>query len=335
MKFIDEAVITVAAGNGGRGCVSFRREKYVPRGGPDGGDGGDGGDVIIRTTARRRTLYQFQYKKHFKAADGGAGQGKQKTGRSGRDVVLELPPGTVVRDGQTGDLVCDCIEDGQTLVIARGGRGGRGNMRFATSTNRAPRHAQPGLAGESKTLQLDLKLIADVGIIGMPNAGKSTLISRLSAARPKIADYPFTTIYPILGVVAAGDAEPFVLADIPGLIEGAHQGAGLGTRFLRHVERTRLLLHLMDAATIDPQDPLAAYHIINNELAGFSETLAQKPRIIAVNKMDLSDSATLLNRVAEALPEIPVFGISAATGQGLDSLQNALIAAVFSDRATG
>ena len=324
MKFIDEAVITVSAGSGGRGCVSFRREKYIPRGGPDGGDGGDGGNVILRTTVRRRTLYRFRYQRQFAAQNGGHGQGRQKTGKKGEDLIIEVPPGTMVTDAETGAFVCDCIADGQDHIIAHGGMGGRGNKRFATSTNRAPRHAQPGISGEARTLQLELKLLADIGIIGCPNAGKSTLLSRISSARPKIADYPFTTLHPMLGVVDTGRGEPFVAADIPGLIEGAHTGSGLGTRFLKHVERTGVLLHLVDAASIDPEDPLSVFRMINSELAGFSPELSEKPQVVAINKMDLTGSEDLAGRFEDAAENLDVHRISAATGAGIDRLLMAL-----------
>jgi len=331
VKFYDEVVITVAAGNGGRGAVSFRREKYVPRGGPDGGDGGKGGDVIIRTTSRRRTLQQFRFKKNFEAADGGYGMGKQRHGRNGEDLIIEVPPGTAILDAETGEQFCDCIEDDQTVIIAHGGLGGRGNKKFASSTNRAPRYAQPGLPGEVKSLKLDLKLLADVGIVGFPNAGKSSLISRISAARPKIADYPFTTLNPILGVIQPDWGEPFVMADIPGLIEGAHEGAGLGIRFLRHVERTGLLLHLIDTAAIDPKNPLLSYQALNRELAGFSPELSEKPQIIALNKMDLPEASENARLFEAAIGDTPVFRISAATGEGVDALMNKLNLLINSD----
>ncbi|MBU1160952.1 MAG: GTPase ObgE, partial [Proteobacteria bacterium] len=252
MKFIDEAMITVQSGDGGKGCVSFRREKFIPRGGPDGGDGGKGGDIILSTTSRKRTLYQFRYQRHFKAKNGAHGQGNQKTGKNGPNLTIELPPGTLVIDGDTGHLIKDLVDTGEIFVILKGGRGGRGNTRFKTSTHRTPRFAQPGEPGETRTLKLELKLLADVGIIGLPNAGKSTLIAAISSARPKIANYPFTTLTPSLGVVQTGWAEPFVVADIPGLIKGAHQGTGLGIKFLRHIERTRILVHLIDVSSIDP-----------------------------------------------------------------------------------
>ena len=256
MKFIDETIITVRSGDGGRGCVSFRREKYVPRGGPDGGDGGKGGDVVLEATSRKRTLYDFRFKREFKAPGGKHGQGKQRTGKNGGDLIIKVPPGTVISDVETGETFKDLVEPGESFTLAHGGEGGRGNARFKTATNRAPRHAQPGRPGQMRTVKLELKLIADVGLVGLPNAGKSTLISAISSAKPKIADYPFTTLTPNLGVVQTGYGEPFIVADIPGLIEGAHKGAGLGIRFLKHIERTRILVHMIDAADIDDTKPL-------------------------------------------------------------------------------
>jgi GTPase len=325
VKFIDEALISVSAGKGGAGCVSFRREKYIPRGGPDGGDGGDGGDVIVRTTNRRRTLYTFRFNRTFNAQSGGHGQGRQKSGKKGDDLIIEVPPGTVITNTETGELVCDCVHDGQEQVIAKGGMGGRGNNQFKTATNRAPRYAQPGTPGEAFSLKLELKLLADVGIVGSPNAGKSTFLSRISSAKPKIADYPFTTLTPVLGVVHTGYGEPFVAADIPGLIEGAHTGAGLGTRFLRHVERTGVLLHLIDVSSIDPEDPLSVYHVINRELAGFSDMLTKKPQIVALNKMDLTGATHNAGLFENAAGDIPVYRISAATGAGVTDVVNALV----------
>ncbi len=325
MKFIDEAIITVQSGDGGRGCVSFRREKYVPRGGPDGGDGGKGGDVVLVTTLRKRTLYQFRFKRQFKAPNGSHGQGKQKTGKDGQDLVIEVPPGTVVKDADTGQVITDLVQTGQRFVLARGGRGGQGNARFKTSTHRAPRFAQPGEQGESKRLQLELKLLADVGIIGLPNAGKSTLITAVSAASPKIGHYPFTTLTPTLGVVQTEWGEPFVVADIPGLIEGAHKGAGLGIRFLKHIERTRILVHLIDAAALDPDNPLTAFHTINNELAQYNHALAQKPQIVALNKLDLPGAQQAAEAFAAAVQEGEAVLISALTGQGVDQLISQIV----------
>lgn len=325
MKFIDEAVITVQSGDGGRGCVSFRREKFVPRGGPDGGDGGKGGDLILKTTSRKRTLYQFRYKKHFKAENGAHGQGKQKTGKNGQNLVIELPPGTLVTDANTECVIKDLVNTDETLVIATGGRGGQGNTRFKTSTNRAPRFAQPGEPGETRTLKLDLKLLADAGIIGLPNAGKSTLIRAISSARPKIGDYPFTTITPSLGVVQTDWTEPFVVADIPGLIEGAHKGIGLGIKFLRHIERTRILVHLIDISTIDLDNPLQAYHIINQELALYNSKLAQKPQIIVLNKIDLPDIRKAAEIFQSAVKDQKIELISARTGKGVEELKRQIV----------
>ena len=325
MKFIDEAVITVQSGDGGRGCVSFRREKFVPRGGPDGGDGGKGGDVILKTTSRKRTLYQFRYKKHFKTENGAHGQGKQKTGKNGRNLVIELPPGTLVTDANTKCVIKDLVNTDETLVIATGGRGGQGNTRFKTSTNRAPRFAQPGEPGETRILKLELKLLADVGIIGLPNAGKSTLIRAISSARPKIGDYPFTTITPSLGVVQTDWTEPFVVADIPGLIEGAHKGIGLGIKFLRHIERTRILVHLIDISTIDLDNPLQAYQIINQELALYNSKLAQKPQIIVLNKIDLPDIRKAAEIFQSAVKDQKIELISARTGKGVEELKRQIV----------
>ena len=325
MKFIDEATITVQSGDGGNGCVSFRREKFVPRGGPDGGDGGKGGDIILKSTSRRRTLLPYRYKSQFKAPRGANGLGKQKTGRSGEDLILEVPPGTIVRNAETGDFIKDFSRTGESFIVAPGGRGGQGNLRFKSSTHRAPKFAQPGEPGQTLVLKLELKLLADVGLIGLPNAGKSTLISVISAAKPKIADYPFTTLVPNLGVVKVGVAEPFVVADIPGLIEGAHQGAGLGDRFLRHVERTRILVHMVDAATIDSGNPLSSYQTINDELFRYSPAIAEKPQIVVLNKLDLPDTQKAADLFSEALGDIQVFRISAATGQGIDPMLKTII----------
>ncbi len=325
MKFIDEAVITVQSGNGGRGCVSFRREKFIPRGGPDGGDGGRGGDVILKTTSRKRTLYQFRYKKHFNAENGTYGQGKRKTGKNGQDLVIELPPGTLITDANTGSVIKDLVKTDETFVIATGGRGGQGNTRFKTSKNRAPRFAQPGEPGETRTLKLDLKLLADVGIIGLPNAGKSTLIHAISSARPKIGNYPFTTITPSLGVVQTDWTEPFVVADIPGLIEGAHKGIGLGIKFLRHIERTRILIHMIDISTIDLDNPLKTYNIITQELALYNSKLAQKPQIIVLNKIDLPDIGKAAEIFQSAVKDRKIGLISALTGKGVEELKRQIV----------
>jgi len=325
VKFIDEVFITVQSGDGGRGCVSFRREKFVPRGGPDGGDGGKGGDVILQSTSRRRTLYPFRFKRQFKAKNGAHGQGKNKTGKNGEDLIIEIPPGTLVSDADTNDLLKDFTQPGESLMAAAGGRGGQGNSRFKTSTKRAPRYAQPGETGQFFKLKLELKLLADVGIIGLPNAGKSTLISVLSSATPKIADYPFTTLNPTLGVVQPDQEESFVVADIPGLIEGAHQGAGLGIRFLRHIERTRILVHLVDASNIDPQNPLASYETINGELAQYNPLLSEKPQILVLNKMDIPGTERIAEIFQAAVTDRPVLTISAAARQGIDALKLKLV----------
>ena len=320
MKFVDETMITVQSGDGGDGCVSFRREKYVPRGGPDGGDGGGGGDIIFKATPRKRTLYDFHFKRHFKAENGRHGQGKQKTGRKGNDLIIEIPPGTLILETQSNRLLADLVRPGDEYVAARGGRGGLGNTRYKSSTNRAPRTFKPGEPGVTVQLKLELKLIADVGLVGLPNAGKSTLIAAISSARPKIAPYPFTTLYPNLGVVRSGAVEPFVVADIPGLIEGAHSGAGLGTRFLRHIERTRILVHLIDVSGIDASCPLQAYDAVNSELTRYSPALADKPQIVTLNKMDLAESEQKAAVFAEALGGQEVLTISAVEKTGLKQL---------------
>ncbi|MGA7146128.1 MAG: GTPase ObgE [Desulfobacterales bacterium] len=325
MKFIDEAKITVRSGSGGKGCVSFRREKFVPRGGPDGGAGGKGGDIILKTTSRKRTLYHFRFQNHFKAENGTNGQGKQKTGKNGQNLIIELPPGTLVFDADTGHLIKDLVSTDETFVLLTGGRGGQGNTKFKTSTHRTPRFAQPGEPGETKTLKLELKLLADVGIIGLPNAGKSTLIAAISSARPKIGNYPFTTLTPSLGVVRINGAEPFIVADIPGLIKGAHQGTGLGTKFLRHIERTRILVHLIDVSAIDPDDPLSGYDTINHELAMHNEKLAQKPQIVVLNKMDLPGARQRAEIFQSALKMKKTILISALTGQGLAELTTQIV----------
>ena len=324
MRFVDEVKIHVRAGDGGSGCVSFRREKYVPKGGPDGGDGGKGGDVVIKATRVKQTLLDFHFQRHFKAARGGHGRGKQQTGKSGEPFILEVPVGTEVRDGDTGELLGDLTQEDDFVVVAKGGKGGKGNMHFATSTRRAPRIAQPGKTGEERTIKLELKLLADVGLIGLPNAGKSTLISRISSARPKIADYPFTTLSPNLGVVRLDLGESMVVADIPGLIEGAHRGAGLGIKFLRHIERTILLIHLVDVSSCeqDVQIAIDNYHKVNDELGHFSSELLGKPQIVCLNKIDLLVKRESLEQLREAFQrlEAPVHAISALTGEGIQGL---------------
>lgn len=322
MKFIDEATITVQSGDGGRGCLSFRREKFIPRGGPDGGDGGKGGDVILVTTHRKRTLQQFQFKRQFKAANGGYGQGARKTGRNGADLIIEIPPGTLILNADDGSLIKDMAVPDERYVLAQGGRGGLGNTRFKSSTNRAPRHTQPGEPGVSFKVKLELKLLADVGIIGLPNAGKSTLVGAISAARPKTASYPFTTLSPHLGVVRTEWAEPFVVADIPGLIDGAHQGAGLGHRFLKHIERTRILVHLIDTDRIDLERPLAALDTINRELALYKPSLRDRTQLIVLNKLDLPGAPQKAECFRKALPDMDILSISAQQGDGLEALKS-------------
>ncbi len=319
MKFIDEAIITVQSGNGGSGCVSFRRERSIPRGGPDGGDGGAGGDVLLAASPQKRTLYHFHYKKHHKAQNGTNGQGKQKTGKTGKNLVIEVPPGTLIIDLKTGQLLKDLTQSGQTFTILKGGRGGQGNIRFKTSTHRAPRFAQPGETGQFLTIKLELKLLADVGIIGFPNAGKSTLIRAVSSAQPKIGDYPFTTLTPNLGVVQTHTQEPFIIADIPGLIEGAHLGRGLGHDFLRHIMRTKMLIHLIDASTVSPVEDVMR---VNTELSLFDSALVWKPQIVVVNKIDLPEVQPRLTEIREAFSStgISTLFISAATGKGVSEL---------------
>lgn len=319
--FVDTARIFVKAGDGGKGAVSFRREKYVPAGGPDGGDGGDGGDVVVEANDSMRTLIDLRHKTHYRAENGRPGAGADKHGKNGANEVIRVPPGTVVLDAATRAVLADLVSSGQSAVVARGGRGGRGNARFATATRQAPRYAQPGTAGEERWLELELKLLADVGLVGLPNVGKSTLISRISAARPKIADYPFTTLVPNLGVVDAGDGASFVVADIPGLIEGAHAGAGLGHEFLRHVERTRVLVHVLDLAALD-RDPLHDFEVVESELRLYSPELAERPTIVALNKVDVPDAQARLDEVRDALRArgFEVYPISAVTGEGVREL---------------
>lgn len=317
MKFIDEAKIYVKAGDGGRGCVSFRREKFVPRGGPDGGDGGKGGDVIVVARNNHRTLLDLKYRQHHIAERGEHGKGSNKTGRSAKDIIVVVPVGSVVRDAGTGETLADLTTDGQSFIAARGGIGGQGNARFATAKNRAPRFAQDGMPGEERSLLLELKLLADVGIVGMPNVGKSTFIAAVSAARPKIADYPFTTLTPNLGVVSPDPDTTFVVADIPGLIPGAAEGLGMGIRFLRHVERTTLLLHILDITR--DSDPYADFIAINRELAKFSPELAEKPQIVGVSKLDLPQTKEKIKKVIDNFMEkgIEISVFSAASQEGI------------------
>jgi len=325
MKFVDEARARVQAGNGGRGSTSFRREKFVPFGGPDGGDGGHGGSVYLRAASGINTLADFRIERTFKAAHGEPGSGNDCTGRSGADLYLPVPIGTVVREAGTQELLGDLTHPGEELLVARGGKGGWGNQRFKSSTNRSPRQFGPGLPGEKRSLELELRVIADVGLLGLPNAGKSTLIRAVSAARPKVADYPFTTLHPNLGVVAVGEHRSFVMADIPGLIEGAAEGAGLGVRFLRHLQRTRLLLHLIDIAPLDPRgDPVRDARAIVAELKKFSRELAVKPRWLVLNKRDLLPPEQAEERARSIARRLryrgPYFLISGATGEGPRSL---------------
>ena len=324
--FVDEAKIRVKAGDGGNGCVAFRREKFVPRGGPSGGDGGRGGDVIMESSERHNTLVHFRFNPEYKAERGRHGEGSNCTGREGETVVLKVPVGTIVYDELSGELVHDFTGPDEHVIIACGGRGGRGNARFATSTHQAPRECEQGFPGEERVLRLELKLLADVGLVGYPNAGKSTLISRISAARPKIADYPFTTLQPNLGVVVVGepaDEISFVVADIPGLIEGASEGAGLGTQFLRHIERTRLLVHLVDVSDASGRpDPVADYEVITRELATFGAGLDSKPTVVVASKIDVAnpDKLAKLKRYCKR-KKLGLFPISAVTGEGVDALK--------------
>jgi len=327
--FIDEAKIRVKAGDGGNGCMAFRREKFVPRGGPSGGDGGRGGDVVMQASQRHNTLIHFRYNPEHKAQRGEHGMGSNCTGQDGRSIILQVPVGTSLYDQQTGELVHDFQQPDEQLIIAKGGRGGRGNQHFATSTHQAPREHELGRPGEERSYRLELKLLADVGLVGYPNAGKSTLIARISAARPKIADYPFTTLEPNLGVVTVGEMpneESFVVADVPGLIEGAHLGQGLGTQFLRHIERTRLLVHLVDVSDASGRpDPVEDFKVINNELASFGNGLDEKPMIVAATKIDAANPAKLKKLATYARRrKLEFHAISAVTGEGIDQLKWAL-----------
>jgi len=327
--FIDEAKIRVKAGDGGNGCMAFRREKFVPRGGPSGGDGGKGGDIVMESSERHNTLVHFRFNPEHTAQRGRHGEGSNKTGRDGNGIVLKVPVGTIVYDDETSDKLFEFTQPDQSFVIARGGRGGRGNARFATSVHQAPREHEEGRPGEEHTYRLELKLLADVGIVGYPNVGKSTLISRISAARPKIADYPFTTLEPNLGVVAVGDPRneiSFVVADIPGLIEGAHEGAGLGTQFLRHIERTRLLVHLVDVSDSSGRpDVVKDVEVIVGELSSFGAHLEDKPMIMAASKIDAvnKDKLATLKRYCKK-HKLKLYEISAVTGKGIEELKYAM-----------
>jgi GTP-binding protein len=336
--FIDEAKVRVYAGGGGNGCMAFRREKFVARGGPSGGDGGKGGDVIMESSERHNTLVHFRFNPEYKAQRGRHGEGSNKTGRDGTDVLLKVPVGTIVYDEESGEKVFDFFAPDQRMVIAYGGRGGRGNARFATSVHQAPREHEEGRPGEEHTYRLELKLLADVGLVGYPNVGKSTLIARISAARPKIADYPFTTLEPNLGVVAVGDARSevsFVVADIPGLIEGAHEGAGLGTQFLRHIERTRLLVHLVDVSDgSGRKDVVKDVEVIRGELASFGAHLEEKPMLMVASKIDVAnkDKVAKLKRYCKK-EKLKLYEISAVTGKGIEALKFAIAEEVEALRA--
>jgi len=320
--FIDLAKIYIKAGDGGHGAVSFRREKYEPNGGPDGGDGGNGGNVIFVVDTGKNTLVDFRYKKHFKAQNGENGQSRNRRGKDGEDLIIEVPPGTIVKDAESGRILADLTKPGERKVLARGGRGGKGNARFATATRQAPRFAQDGEKGQELWVILELKLIADVGLVGFPNVGKSTILSVLTSARPKIANYPFTTLAPNLGVVETRYGKSFIMADIPGIVEGAHQGIGLGYDFLRHIERTRILIHVVDASGLEGRDPLDDFFVICKEIESFSPALANRPHIVAANKMDLPSSEKNFKRLKQELDrkEIKVFPVSAASKKGFDEL---------------
>jgi GTP-binding protein len=323
--FIDEAKITVRAGDGGHGCIAFRREKFVVKGGPSGGDGGDGGSIYFVADTHENTLLRFRYNHTFRADRGRHGEGSNRRGRSGEDLDITVPLGTIVYDEETGEVLHDFTELGERVLIAKGGRGGHGNAHFVSSVNRAPKRAQDGLPGEEKSLKLELKLLADVGLVGFPNVGKSTLISRISAARPKIADYPFTTLEPNLGVVAVDYDKSFVVADIPGLIAGAHLGHGLGIQFLRHIERTRLLLHLIDVSAAEDRDPIEDFHTIESELAQHNPALPLKPKIVVATKMDAADE-TKVNKLEQWCRQnsMDVIRISSVTGEGLEDLKRSI-----------
>lgn len=332
MKFVDEALVSVKGGDGGRGCMAFLREKYRPHGGPCGGDGGRGGDVVLRADSNLGTLMDFRFQRHLEAERGEHGRGKDQTGACGDPLFVRVPVGTIVTDVETGLRIADLDRPDAEVVVARGGIGGRGNARFATSTNQAPRRVEPGLPGEARSLRLELRLLADVGLVGQPNAGKSTFVSAVSAARPKVADYPFTTLVPNLGVARIGDAS-IVVADVPGLIEGAHLGHGLGTRFLRHLARTAVLVHLVDLAA--PEDPLAAYDAVDRELAAFDAGLAAKPRLVVGTKLDVTEARERLADATRAFADrgLALTAVSAVTGEGMPTLLARLVDLVREARA--
>ncbi|MFC1827570.1 GTPase ObgE [Thermodesulfobacteriota bacterium] len=326
MAFIDEAKFFVKGGDGGKGCVSFRREKFVPKGGPDGGDGGDGGDVIINASKRLGSLIDFQYRSHFIAERGIHGQGKKKHGRNGADCIVNVPVGSLIKDAETDEVIADLVEDGQNIIVAKGGEGGGGNPHFSSSTNRSPRFAGKGKPGVERWLRIELKLLADIGLVGLPNAGKSTLLSTLSAAQPKIASYPFTTLEPHLGVMQLDHHAPLIIADIPGLIEGAHKGAGLGHKFLKHIERTKILLHIIDASkTID--EIIEDHQTIEQELSRYNETLLNRRKLIVLNKKDLLEDKSQFKKLVNIFKrkDISVLAISALTGSGIDALKKYVV----------
>ena len=321
--FIDQAQIWIKAGDGGNGCISFRREKYIPKGGPDGGDGGRGGNVYFQAVENLDTLLDFAGKHHWQAQNGQPGSGNNKSGANGQDLLINVPPGTLIYDTDLNLLLKDLNEIDMKVLICRGGKGGKGNKAFASPTNQTPRNAEPGKKGQERNIRLELKLIADVGLVGMPNAGKSTLISRCSAARPKIADYPFTTIEPVLGIVELSDFRRFVMADIPGLIEGSHDGAGLGYEFLKHIERTKIIAHIIDIMPADGSDPAENYKAIRSELELYSKVLAQKQEVIVANKIDLDPDNKIVKELRKKLPQ-PIYAISAVTGSGIKELTELL-----------
>jgi GTP-binding protein len=320
--FIDQATIHVKAGNGGNGIISFRREKFIPKGGPDGGNGGSGGSVIIKADKQLTTLMDFRYKRSYSAENGENGMGSNKTGSSGNDTIVRVPAGTLIQDAETDKVYADLVEDGDSIIIVKGGKGGKGNSEFATSTNQAPRKATSGTPGEELTIKLELKLLADVGLVGFPNAGKSTLISRISAAKPKIADYPFTTLIPNLGIVRYQEYKSFVVADMPGLIEGAHEGKGLGIQFLKHIERTRVLVFLIECTSEDPKE---LYKTLVNELKNFNPLMTKKPQVIVISKMDLADKEiSTMVKTLTFKKGVPVIPVSAVSGEGIKELLDTL-----------